>query len=72
MHDKFKSCKDCPDRTAVPNCHTTCEGYKAQQEKWATIRENRNKYQEERGFHFALTEKLTTQSLKKKQRQSHT
>lgn len=25
--DKFKTCKDCPDRTIQPNCHTTCEGY---------------------------------------------
>ena len=25
--DKFKWCKDCPDRTVLPNCHSTCEGY---------------------------------------------
>ena len=22
-------CKDCPDRTIEPNCHNTCEKYKA-------------------------------------------
>ena len=26
-HNKFISCKNCPHRTAEPNCHTTCEGY---------------------------------------------
>lgn len=26
-HNKFKTCKGCPDRTAAPNCHTTCRGY---------------------------------------------
>ena len=27
MFDKFKTCKDCPDRSVEPNCHSTCEGY---------------------------------------------
>ena len=27
MIDKYKTCKDCPDRTISPNCHSTCEGY---------------------------------------------
>lgn len=27
MIDKFKTCKDCPDRSISPNCHNTCEGY---------------------------------------------
>lgn len=31
--DKYKSCKDCPDRAA--GCHSTCEGYKARCEKQA-------------------------------------
>ena len=72
MHDKFKSCQGCPDRTAIPNCHTTCEGYKAQQERWAKIRENREREREEREFHFALTEKITTKTIKQKQKQSRT
>ena len=29
--NKYKTCKDCPDRTVQPNCHMTCEGYKARQ-----------------------------------------
>jgi hypothetical protein len=72
MHDKTKSCKDCPDRTAIPNCHTTCEGYKVQQERWKKIRENRNKDREEREFHFALTDKITTRTIKKRQKKSRT
>lgn len=27
-HDKYKTCKGCPDRTLEPNCHDSCEGYK--------------------------------------------
>ncbi len=34
MHDKFKSCKDCPDRCADPNCHDTCEGYQKRAADW--------------------------------------
>ena len=33
MHDKFKSCKGCPDRVAIPNCHSTCEGYLARRKE---------------------------------------
>lgn len=25
--DKYKTCKNCPDRSIHPNCHSTCEGY---------------------------------------------
>lgn len=25
-HNKFVSCKGCPDRCAEPNCHDTCRG----------------------------------------------
>ena len=32
-HDKFKTCKGCPDRCADPNCHDVCKGYKYRQKK---------------------------------------
>lgn len=32
-HDKYKSCKGCPDRVTEPNCHEDCAGYKARQEQ---------------------------------------
>lgn len=32
-HNKFTTCKGCPHRTIEPNCHTTCEGYKARRKK---------------------------------------
>ena len=32
-HNKFVSCKHCPDRCADPNCHETCEGYKYRTER---------------------------------------
>lgn len=41
--DKFKTCKDCPDRTVDPNCHDSCEGYKYRQDKKAKINEAKRK-----------------------------
>lgn len=32
-HNKFESCKGCPDRCADPNCHDRCEGYKYRMKK---------------------------------------
>ena len=26
-HKKTLTCKDCPDRSIEPNCHSCCEGY---------------------------------------------
>ena len=31
--DKHKPCKDCPDRTDLGLCHSTCEAYKEIQEE---------------------------------------
>lgn len=39
--DKFKSCKDCPDRSISPSCHSICDGYKFRKEKQAEINRNR-------------------------------
>lgn len=44
MHDKTKSCKDCPDRTIQPNCHMTCEGYLARCERNEMIRAKKKEY----------------------------
>lgn len=41
-HNKFKSCKGCPDRRAAPNCHTTCRGYLYRQERQKEVREKKN------------------------------
>lgn len=32
-HNKFESCKGCPDRSVEPNCHTTCKGYLYRKQK---------------------------------------
>ena len=42
MFDKYKSCKDCPDRTVEPNCHTTCEGYLFRCQKTLESKESKN------------------------------
>lgn len=39
--DKYKSCKDCPDRTVTPACHDTCDGYKFRCQKQKEINDNR-------------------------------
>lgn len=39
--DKFKTCKDCPDRCASPNCHMTCEGYLHRVKMYEGIRRQR-------------------------------
>ena len=39
MFDKYKTCKDCPDR--LPACHDDCDGYKFRCEKQAQINKKR-------------------------------
>lgn len=41
--DKFKTCKGCPDRCAVPNCHTNCKGYLKRKEEYKVIGLERRK-----------------------------
>ena len=37
--DKYKTCKDCPDR--IIGCHSTCDGYKSRCEEQKRINETR-------------------------------
>ena len=41
--DKFKTCKDCPDRTIEPNCHENCEGYNYRKSENEKLYEERKK-----------------------------
>lgn len=34
QYDKKKSCKNCPDRCADPNCHDTCKEYIDRTAEW--------------------------------------
>ncbi len=58
-HNKFESCRDCPDRQIEPNCHDTCQGYifrknkkdkarKKEQEAWKL---NDHEFKAKRGFY---------------------
>lgn len=38
-HNKFHTCKGCPDRTVEPNCHNTCQGYIYRHEQFEKRRE---------------------------------
>lgn len=39
--DKYKTCKDCPDRSVNPACHDTCDGYKFRCQKQKEINDRR-------------------------------
>lgn len=41
-HNKFHTCKGCPDRTVEPNCHEACEGYIFRQKRQEEIRHNKH------------------------------
>ena len=43
MSPKLKPCKDCPDRSIEPNCHTTCEKYLAQVKEYEIIKNEKSK-----------------------------
>lgn len=43
VHNKFHTCKDCPDRAVEPNCHDTCRGYLYRQAQGLKINEERRK-----------------------------
>lgn len=62
MHDKDKTCKDCPDRTIEPNCHETCEGYKKRQKKQEKINEARRMENDYREFKSGRVEKTIKKS----------
>lgn len=60
MHDKDKTCKDCPDRTIEPNCHEICEGYKKRQKKQQLANKRRreeNDYRDYKGGRVRATMK---------------
>ena len=48
--NKFHTCKDCPDRSVEPNCHTTCKGYLYRQSERAKANEKRLRESEYKGF----------------------
>lgn len=54
MIDKFKTCKDCPDRSVQPNCHSTCEGYLHRCKVNEELREKRRKIRDEKDFRYAV------------------
>lgn len=43
QHNKFITCKDCPDRSVEPNCHETCKGYLYRQSERDKVSKERRK-----------------------------
>ena len=56
--DKFKTCKDCPDRTVEPNCHMTCEGYQFRWEEAEKVRNERLKILNDNDYEFIRNERI--------------
>lgn len=56
MIDKYKTCKDCPDRCISPNCHSTCEGYIYRTEKREKIKAERKRAGDYSGYLFDESE----------------
>lgn len=56
MNDKFKSCKDCPDRSVTPNCHSTCEGYLYRVKKREELNAKRKKVVDFDGYLYDRAE----------------
>lgn len=55
--DKFKTCKDCKDRTVIPNCHMTCEGFLYRENKNKEINNNRIKEYHYQNYYFTHKKK---------------
>ena len=55
MIDKFKTCKDCPDRSIMPNCHSTCEGYLA---RCKQNEERRKQCYQNKSIEIGITESI--------------
>ena len=57
MHDKYKSCSGCPDRTIYTdddehvNCHMTCEGYLHRQQQNEELKQAKAADKEYNNFH---------------------
>lgn len=66
--NKFKTCKDCPDRVVEPNCHDTCKGYKARQEQNAKLVEAKRKDREFNDFKIGVVEKTKEAVAKARKR----
>ena len=56
-HNKFESCRNCPDRTVEPNCHETCRGYIFRQKQQEKIRKSKQAEYELWGFRHDRTKK---------------
>ena len=51
-------CKDCPRRTAHPNCHDRCEDYRQWKAEQAEATERRRKDLEHYAYNRAKTQRL--------------
>lgn len=64
--DKSKTCKDCPDRTVIPNCHDDCEGYLERCKKQRIIAEKQKQESDFERYVFDVVERLKKYRKNKK------
>jgi hypothetical protein len=61
-------CKDCPDRSVEPNCHTACPRYQAYNAERVAIREARRKDVENNLFGRPALQQRLRDKIKQKQK----
>lgn len=66
MIDKYKTCKDCPDR--IMGCHSTCEGYLQRKQHNKKIADERKSDAIMSGYEFDQNSKYHTRKMKDLQR----
>lgn len=66
MHDKYKSCKDCPDRSV--RCHSTCEGYLERVQHNKELAEHRRKEAIMKEYEFEKNTKIRIRATRDFQR----
>lgn len=66
MIDKYKTCKDCPDRSV--RCHNTCEGYLERVKHNKELAERRRKEAIMKEYEFEKNNKIRIKATKDFQR----
>jgi hypothetical protein len=69
QYDKKKSCKDCPDRCADPNCHDACKEYKDRTAAWQAQKADKMKSIEIWSYkHESITKDIMRKKYQKRKR----
>lgn len=59
------NCKDCPNRSIEPNCHTTCEGYLAMKDNQETHSKKRREESSYVDYYYEAKQRMRKHKNKK-------